>query len=465
MTPSNDSGINFLSPSEMDYNLFKSYTYFYATKEQETDKVVDTACALMRDEMDVRFIQTAIHALETYDHKFVAHCLSLYLLIRNDITTPRNSSKEGFASTVKISSAQFRRIVDQLTNALTKHRTTGKLSAKDNIADMFIEFSLSLATEEHLETILQKLSARISSISVNSRYFGILQDSIKAIISITLTMKRQELNKILEIRDNVLFCLEGDEAVLKAYLLSSSNGRDLSLIATHNEKSFLFQVTRYFTYDPYFFTTLELDLKNNLNFHRETKDIEMQISVLGANYWLIGAKKISIGLSHVLEMSLSKHMRPLRRLLFDSDSHSREVPFAATAGVELSILCRLDGDAFIANAYSVLLGKGVDESGLAHYRHRMHSENASKRDVILEIRNSPEGLDKGVNIIGLHNEGSHTNSSDYDTLDNVEYIRLLYNSHLNKEVDAGGLNWYLYRLIFQNATRDDVQKEISASGG
>lgn len=58
-------------------------------------------------------------------------------------------------------------------------------------------------------------------------------------------------------------------------------------------------------------------------------------------------------------------------------------------------------DAFIKKAYQILLGRSPDSEGMKYYLNRLNS-GVNKVEVLFQLRNSPEGKSKRVNILGLH---------------------------------------------------------------
>ena len=60
----------------------------------------------------------------------------------------------------------------------------------------------------------------------------------------------------------------------------------------------------------------------------------------------------------------------------------------------------LNGRPFVEAAYSTLLGRPADESGLAFYLSEIES-GVDKREVIRALATSPEGRAKGVQLEGL----------------------------------------------------------------
>jgi glycosyltransferase involved in cell wall biosynthesis len=75
-------------------------------------------------------------------------------------------------------------------------------------------------------------------------------------------------------------------------------------------------------------------------------------------------------------------------------------PSPRTQTLELLELLALEGRAFVEAAYSILLCRGADASGLAFYLSEIES-GVDKREVIRALATSPEGRAKGVQLDGL----------------------------------------------------------------
>src|SRR5688572_16175398 len=64
-------------------------------------------------------------------------------------------------------------------------------------------------------------------------------------------------------------------------------------------------------------------------------------------------------------------------------------------------LTALRDRAFVEAAYRVLLGREVDPSGLAGFVHQLRSGALDKVDILGDLRHSPEGEQRAVDIAGL----------------------------------------------------------------
>jgi len=66
----------------------------------------------------------------------------------------------------------------------------------------------------------------------------------------------------------------------------------------------------------------------------------------------------------------------------------------------------LDELAFLHAAYRVVLGRDIDESGLAHYLPALRAGHTSQPDILRSLRASPEGQARGIEITGLQRRQS-----------------------------------------------------------
>jgi GT2 family glycosyltransferase/glycosyltransferase involved in cell wall biosynthesis len=83
-----------------------------------------------------------------------------------------------------------------------------------------------------------------------------------------------------------------------------------------------------------------------------------------------------------------------------NSSPDRGIPRPPTDGWTLRALVAHDGEAFVHAAFSALLGRAADASGLAHYVQRLHA-GALKIDLLRDIQRSEEGRREARQIPGL----------------------------------------------------------------
>ena len=81
-------------------------------------------------------------------------------------------------------------------------------------------------------------------------------------------------------------------------------------------------------------------------------------------------------------------------------NNSAPDPAYAHAALSLSELVAKDGRMFVEHAYSSLLQRKADESGLAFYMAQLES-GVDKREVIRALATSPEGRSRSVRMEGL----------------------------------------------------------------
>src|SRR6185437_4845770 len=70
---------------------------------------------------------------------------------------------------------------------------------------------------------------------------------------------------------------------------------------------------------------------------------------------------------------------------------------------QLSDLLGFHDEAFVRNAYRVILKRDPDDAGLATYLRQLRSGRYSKIDIVSSLRFSPEGRNANVQIAGLGN--------------------------------------------------------------
>src|ERR1051325_262636 len=70
---------------------------------------------------------------------------------------------------------------------------------------------------------------------------------------------------------------------------------------------------------------------------------------------------------------------------------------------QLSDLLGFQDEAFVRNAYQVILKRDPDDAGLAEYLRQLRSGRYSKIDIVSSLRFSPEGRNANVQIAGLGN--------------------------------------------------------------
>src|ERR1044072_5462173 len=70
---------------------------------------------------------------------------------------------------------------------------------------------------------------------------------------------------------------------------------------------------------------------------------------------------------------------------------------------QLTDLLGFQDEAFVRNAYRVILKRDPDDAGLAEYLRQLRSGRYSKIDIVSSLRFSPEGRNANVQIAGLGN--------------------------------------------------------------
>jgi len=135
----------------------------------------------------------------------------------------------------------------------------------------------------------------------------------------------------------------------------------------------------------------------------------------------------------------------------------------------VSELLALDDQAFVRQAFLILLGREADPTGLHDYTKRIRS-GESKMQIIAEIHGGPEGRANGARIPGLaalfqgigeQNQSPMTLGELLD-LQGDAFVRGAFRLILGREADPEGLDTYA-RLLRAGMSRMFVAKEIATS--
>ncbi len=111
-------------------------------------------------------------------------------------------------------------------------------------------------------------------------------------------------------------------------------------------------------------------------------------------------------------------------------------------------------DRIIRRAYQDLLDREPDQAGLREYRRRMIDDGWGEAEVRQAIRSSPEYRERSTTITRERNAMTAQNAQ--------EVVRRAYQAVLGREPDAGA-NGYVNRVLRENWTQQDVERELRRS--
>lgn len=140
-----------------------------------------------------------------------------------------------------------------------------------------------------------------------------------------------------------------------------------------------------------------------------------------------------------------------------------------------------EGDEFIECAYNIILGRDPDSEGRRHYASRLDSGKLTKRDVLSQLRFSPEGQMRGIHIKGLvptREQKEIANQTFSSTLDpqkdfyhiedflkygGKEFILRAYQGILKRTPDDQGIATHLGSLQNGAKSKEDILRELRYS--
>ena len=114
---------------------------------------------------------------------------------------------------------------------------------------------------------------------------------------------------------------------------------------------------------------------------------------------------------------------------------------------------------FVRGAYQALLGRNVDDNGLANYT-SMLLDGKSRVELLIEIRNSDEGKARSVYVLGLAAANTLVELLAHQDL---AFISCAYQTLLGRPVDEGAFRGYGGQLK-NGASRLHLLNEIRNSG-
>lgn len=142
---------------------------------------------------------------------------------------------------------------------------------------------------------------------------------------------------------------------------------------------------------------------------------------------------------------------------------------------------KYDGMEFFDCAYKIILGRDADRKGIKHYSIKLKSGSLTKKEILNQLRFSPEGQMRGINIKGLvptdqqKEDENWLNDSCFDTqkgffylkdflqYDDEKFIMRAYQGILKRIPDQEGFKTYLNSLRSKEKSKEEILQELRYS--
>ena len=163
----------------------------------------------------------------------------------------------------------------------------------------------------------------------------------------------------------------------------------------------------------------------------------------------------------------------------DNDQRISSMPSNSQLEVEDFLI--YEGDEFIDCAYKIILGRDPDTEGLKHFKPKLKSGSLNRVEILNELRFSPEGQMRGINIKGLvptreqqeieniYNDSSFDsqkeffNRKDFFKYDDEEFILRAYQGILKRVPDKQGIQIHLSSLRNNEKSKEEILQELRYS--
>ncbi|MBP0441205.1 methyltransferase domain-containing protein [Tianweitania sediminis] len=116
---------------------------------------------------------------------------------------------------------------------------------------------------------------------------------------------------------------------------------------------------------------------------------------------ILAAIRAEVGASHKPQPAMAEDRRTLSVVRVEMLDESDEGFASDRRSFDAGEFEGLDELAFLRTAYRSVLGRDIDESGLAHYLPLLREGHTTPREILRSLRASPEGQARGVEITSL----------------------------------------------------------------